>query len=769
MDSASKPVIFAFTTAYYPLIGGAEIAIQEITKRLAADFRFFIFTARLSSDLARREVRPEGVIIRLGFGSAFDKFFLPFVGAIAVVRQARRTPPACFWAMMVSWGSAAAYLANIIRFWHRVPVLLTLQEGDSEAHIRRSRSGLIALAWRLALRRTDYLSAISTYLRDFGIRLGYHGPSEVIPNGVDVKQFSKRISAEERRALRRTLGIGEHDSVVITTSRLSSKNGIDILIRALAVLRERLTGKEVRLLVLGEGEERANLEGCIRELKLERDVSLVGLVPNEDVPRYLGASDIFSRPSRSEGLGNSFLEAMAAGLPVVGTLVGGIPDFLIDGENGLACRVDDPEDCAVKIQRLLGDSSLRKRLAEAGKRTAERYEWDMIARSFQRVFSSIILRVNLRVLIATPIFPPAIGGPARYAQRLAEHLAARGVAVSVLTYGSGVSSGESQGYRVSSVSLRIPSGLRHGIYIWKAFTMLGKSDAVLMLDPFIAGVPATIAAIIRRKPSLIRVEGDFAWESYVERTGHEITLTEFAGRVRNLPLSGKERLIVFGSAFVFRHASKLVFSSAWRKRNFEIAFPFVGRRETLIAPPWLPAGEGAAKRERVLMFAGRFVRIKNIGRLIRSFLAVAGEEWHLEIYGEGPEEELIRETLRQANAGERIRIHSPLSHAGLIERMERAHAFLLPSLSDVAPNVILDCIPAGTPFLMTRETGLFETLKDIGVFVNPLDETDMRDKLRLFLDDRAIAAYRKRLAAFQRVHSWDDITLEWISVIRSSL
>ena len=96
-------------------------------------------------------------------------------------------------------------------------------------------------------------------------------------------------------------------------------------------------------------------------------------------------------------------------------------------------------------------------------------------------------------------------------------------------------------------------------------------------------------------------------------------------------------------------------------------------------------------------------------------------------------------------------------------------AFFLPSLSDVSPNVILDCLSLGTPFLLTRETGFHEVLKDVGLFVDPKDESDIAAKLRELLNPSFYAAYRERILRFNRSRSWDDVFQDWLKIIRVCL
>lgn len=116
----------------------------------------------------------------------------------------------------------------------------------------------------------------------------------------------------------------------MTASRLVKKNGVKDIVEALVFLP-----KQYKLVVAGQGKLEKSLKSKVTNLKLEDRVIFVGFISHELLPLYLKASDIFVRPSLSEGLGNSFLEAMAAGIPVVGTPVGGIPDFLTDRETGI--------------------------------------------------------------------------------------------------------------------------------------------------------------------------------------------------------------------------------------------------------------------------------------------------------------------------------------------------------------------------------------------------------------------------------------------------
>ena len=164
-----------------------------------------------------------------------------------------------------------------------------------------------------------------------------------------------------------------------------------MLLRAFAELKKRGFGGKLSLQILGSGPLEGRLKLLAVELGVSGSVEFYGHIEPAALPKYLYNADVFVRPSRSEGLGSSFLEAMAAGLPVVATPVGGIPDFLSDGKTGLFSRVDDPVDLAEKIKRVLDDPKLSARLAANAKQLVQaRYDWELVSKSMDRIFSKLV-------------------------------------------------------------------------------------------------------------------------------------------------------------------------------------------------------------------------------------------------------------------------------------------------------------------------------------------------------------------------------------------
>ncbi len=377
--------ILIFSTAYLPFVGGAELAIKEITDRIPG-VSFTLITARFKRSVPKYERVGNVEVYRVGFGTSFDKWLLPWFGLRKAKELERQQSFDCIWSMMASQASIAATWFKELH--QDKKLVLTLQEGDEEAHLRRYVLGndflyqIFIRSWHVAVfKQADIITAISNYLADRG-RKNSSAKVVVIPNGVSVEGFRKPDSSEESEMLRQELGYGSTDRIVITTSRLVEKNGVGDLIEALTYLNE-----EVKLIICGTGELEARYKELASSKGLSHRVRFLGHIPHEALPSYLHFANIFCRPSLSEGLGSSFIEAMAAGLPVIATKVGGIPDFLIDGETGLFCEVKDPKSIAEKIQTLLDNLVLRSRIVANAERMArEKYDWEGIAEEMKKVF-----------------------------------------------------------------------------------------------------------------------------------------------------------------------------------------------------------------------------------------------------------------------------------------------------------------------------------------------------------------------------------------------
>ena len=355
--------ILIFSTAFHPFVGGAEVAVKEITDRMLG-FEFDLITLNLDSQQKSVEQIGNVKVYRIGTSGKISKLLFPFIAFIKAQSLHKKNNYDATWSIMASYSGFAALFFKY--YYKKVTFVLTLQEGDPIPYIKR-RVKFVYPLFKDIFRKADYIQAISHYLAQFAKDMGARSEVVVIPNGVDVELFSEVIHKP-------------HDgTVLITTSRLVEKNAVGDVIEALTQLPE-----QVSFLVLGIGELENKLRKQVEYLKLENRVHFIGQVAYENIPAYLAMSDIFIRPSLSEGMGNSFIEAMAARVPVIATNVGGIPDFLKDKETGIFCEVKNPESIARAVTFYLENKELREKIINgAHTLVSGSYDWDLIAKKMK--------------------------------------------------------------------------------------------------------------------------------------------------------------------------------------------------------------------------------------------------------------------------------------------------------------------------------------------------------------------------------------------------
>ncbi len=387
VDKVINKRILIFSTAYFPLVGGAEVAVKEITDRIK-EYQFDLITARIRPKLSPKDRFGRVNIFRVGLGIGFlDKLLLPFLGLAKAIQLDKKANYPIIWALMASQGGIAAAFFKLLKPDKKL--LLTLQEGDTESHLKRyvfNLDWLYRLLIRpfhfLPIKKADYLTAISNYLKERAVQSGAKGPIKIVPNGVDIEKFSPGYNPKE---LKNALGIGQRERVILTISRLVKKNAVADLIRSAKYL-----DSSHRILIIGDGPDREKLVKLAKKQELEQRILFLGEIDHSRLREYIALADVFVRPSLSEGLGNVFLEAMASGAPIVGTPVGGIPDFLKDRETGLFCQVGNPRDIAKKIKKILKDDELRKQLTKNGLALVrQKYSWKFIARQMEKIFNKL--------------------------------------------------------------------------------------------------------------------------------------------------------------------------------------------------------------------------------------------------------------------------------------------------------------------------------------------------------------------------------------------
>jgi len=230
-----------------------------------------------------------------------------------------------------------------------------------------------------ALRRIAAAYACSEGAREVLHAKGFQNPISIIPFGVNTETF--RPGTQRRKGATLTIGF---------VGRMLPGKGLGVLADALT----KLASESWRLLLVGDGPERKRFEHVLAERALLDRAEFAGAIPYEKVADFYRRMDIFVMPTRTTGrireqFGRVLVEAMASGVPVVGTTCGAIPEVV--GDAGLIVSENDPDALAETLRRLLADETLRERLARVGPERAEQnYSWERVAARTQALFRQVL-------------------------------------------------------------------------------------------------------------------------------------------------------------------------------------------------------------------------------------------------------------------------------------------------------------------------------------------------------------------------------------------
>lgn len=330
----------------------------------------------------------------------------------------------------------------------------------------------------------------------------------------------------------------------------------------------------------------------------------------------------------------------------------------------------------------------------------------------------------MRFLIATGIYPPEVGGPAYYAKHLADALREKRQDVSVVTYGA---------------LKKLPMGVRHILYFLKLLPRALRAERIIALDTFSVAVPAVWAGQLLRVPVIIRTGGDFLWEQYVERTGDMVPLPYFYEK--HGPLTGKERLILRLTKYVLRHAV-VVFNSELQRDVWCNAYGLEKSAVSVIDNASAGPLEPLPPKRKNFLWYTRGIRFKN-GDALRKAFALAQKQVP----------DIVLET-------------GQLPQKELLEKMRGCYAVILPSLTELGPNYILDALRCGKPFIQTKYSGYAERFADLGLTVDPLSPEDIADKIVQLCDPAVYQKLAANIAAHPFTRTYAEVADDFIALAK---
>jgi glycosyltransferase involved in cell wall biosynthesis len=362
-------------------IGGYERQALSLARAGARSGNPAWVLANNPSGAAPREVRDVVTIHRLDPEPCWPASWFNLVRAFLLfLRSHHRDYDVIHCHAMTFVSGAVVMLARLLRR----PVLVKVATEQDIREFWQSRKPDYRFFW-FWLRRATRILCLSESIRQEALRCGFRPEQCVlVPNGVDVDGF-RPPSADERNGARAALELEPDHRAFLFVGRLVRRKGVDVLLRAFA--RQEAAA---RLFLVGDGAERGALEDLARELGVAARVSFCG--EDGDVLPFLHAADVFVFPSRLEGLPNALLEAMACGLPVVATRIGGCEDVVVDG-SGVLVPPDDADALAGEMRALARDPVRRRELGERGRaRVVARYSFERILAELQDVYRGCIAR-----------------------------------------------------------------------------------------------------------------------------------------------------------------------------------------------------------------------------------------------------------------------------------------------------------------------------------------------------------------------------------------
>lgn len=220
--------------------------------------------------------------------------------------------------------------------------------------------------------------AVSSFMKNnVDSIIGKNSKTIFIPNGIDPQKYVNRKVSKQKG-----------NPSLFCAGRLIKIKGIDILLKSLPAVK--IHYPDVRLYIAGDGPQYNKLKILSAKLGLDENIAFLGFLNNKEMIQFFASTDIFVMPSRFENAPITLIEALASGIPIVASDVGGIPEILCDGKYGILVEPENPIELARNILELTDNLELRTKMSEIGKERAQEYTWDLIVKKTIELYQSVI-------------------------------------------------------------------------------------------------------------------------------------------------------------------------------------------------------------------------------------------------------------------------------------------------------------------------------------------------------------------------------------------
>jgi len=383
------PRICLVTHFFPPHMGGIEKVSYEQSKRLTeSGYEIDVLTSKIRGQNERPAKRIR--VFPYSNLSLAERIGVPYpVLSFKAYRKFVQVIKNCDLVHAHGHVYMSSYLAGIVAKKYKKPFIVTQHNTfiDYQSILNMLEHLNDFTIGKSVLKHANRIITVSKETMKYVLRLGADKTkTSVIYNGVDIDYFHP-VNKEESR---KRLGLPKNRKIILSVRRLVYKNGLDTLIESAPLLTR--DHPDILFVVAGKGPSRKLIEDRIKELKIDANIKLTGFVPDNLLPLYYDAADYFVLPSASgEGLPLVLLEAMACGLPVIATTVGGTPEIIKHMKSGILVPPRNPEAMAEIMSKLLSEETLGPKIGEEARRIVEnRYTWEKNLLQLQNIYKEFI-------------------------------------------------------------------------------------------------------------------------------------------------------------------------------------------------------------------------------------------------------------------------------------------------------------------------------------------------------------------------------------------
>ncbi|MCD4705090.1 glycosyltransferase family 4 protein [bacterium] len=372
----------------------------------------------------------------------------------------------------------------------------------------------------------------------------------------------------------------------------------------------------------------------------------------------------------------------------------------------------------------------------------------------------------MKILITTGIYPPESGGPATYVQNLAKILVKQGHQIMVITYSDENYYDGDDFLSYKLIRIKRSNKLFNYLKFFKAIMRNIKDfDMVYCIDHFSAGIPSVLVSKFQKKKIAIRVGGDFIWERYSRITEKGVSLRDYYDQ----NLYQKDWLRFWIIKLVFKFTDLIIFTTKFQKEIFENPYKLKDSKIKFIgnASSNISVNDFHASKNNEILWAGRMIKLKNLEKLIKAFSEINNKQYTLSLIGDGEIKKELQKLVQENNLNN-IKFIGKISRKELNQKIKTCYAFVLPSYTDISPNVILECIHHNIPFIITKEHG-FDFLKNKALAFDPNNQEELKKCLNKIIDDQFYNEYKKQISEIEYNYFYQDIAEDTIKLFKEIL